>query len=113
MASVTIIRSNDLVAVAAPASVDVNGERFADLALGQTYSGAVRPGPTVLAVTCWYGPGRYSIKFNAEPGRSYSFLVSPRGAQFGAEVLGGMIGVAMDTAYNGDKSGTFQITPAP
>jgi hypothetical protein len=37
--------------------------------------------------------------------------VSPRGEQFAAEMTGGMIGVALDTAYNGDKSGTFQITP--
>jgi hypothetical protein len=79
----------------------------------------VRPGPTVLTVTCWCGPGRYSVKFNAEPGKSYRFLVSPRGEQFAAEmvgtaaggVIGGMAGVAIDTADNGDNSGTFQITP--
>jgi hypothetical protein len=110
-ASLTITRSHDLVAVAAPASVDVNGAKFADLALGQSYSGTIRPGPTVLTVTCWCGPGRYNVKFNAEPGRSYSFLVSPRGEQVAAGMVGGMIGVAMDTAANGEQSGTFKITP--
>jgi hypothetical protein len=111
MARLTLTRSHDLVAVAAPAGVDVNSAKFADLALGQSYSGTIRPGPTVLTVTCWCGPGSYSVKFNAEPGKSYRFLVSPRGAQVVADVASGLIGVAMDTAYNGDKSGTFQITP--
>jgi hypothetical protein len=111
MATITLTRSNDLVAIAAPASVEANGAKFADLALGQTYTGAVSPGPTVLTVTCWCGPGSYSVKFNAEPGGRYRFLVSPRGAQVAAEVAGGLAGVAMDTAYNGDKSGTFALTP--
>jgi hypothetical protein len=108
---ITLTRSRDPVAVAATAAVDVNGARFAELALGQSYSGDVRPGPVILTVTCWCGPGRYSVKLNAEPGKNYSFLVSPRGAQVAAQVAGGMIGLAMDTAYNGDNSGTFQITP--
>lgn len=110
-ASLTITRSHDLVAVAAPASVDMNGAKFADLALGQSYSAPVRPGPTVLTATCLCGPGRYSVSFNAEAGKNYHFLVSPRGAQVAAQVTGGLIGVAVDTATNGDKSGTFQITP--
>ncbi|MGD0420566.1 MAG: hypothetical protein ABSA68_13470 [Xanthobacteraceae bacterium] len=110
-ATVTITRSRDLVAVAAPASVDVNGAKFADLALGQSYSGTVRPGPMIVTVTCWCGPGRYSVKFNAEPGKNYAFVVAPRGEQVMAQVGGGLIGVVSDTAINGDQSGTFKITP--
>ena len=67
MASVTIIRSNDLVAVAAPA---VGRERRAFCRLGarRAYSGAARPGPTALAVTCWYG--RAATASNSTPNRA-------------------------------------------
>jgi len=109
--SLTITRSHDLMAVAAPASVDVNGAKFADLALGQSYTAPLRPGPTVLTATCWCGPGRYSVSFNAEAGKIYRFLISPRGAQLAAQVTGGLIGVAVESGANGDRSGTFQITP--
>jgi hypothetical protein len=73
----------------------------------------------VLTVSCWCGPGSYTVKFNAEAGKTYAFAVSPRGEQFAAEMtgavgggaFGSLVGVAADTSANGEQSGTFKITP--
>jgi hypothetical protein len=59
----------------------------------------------------WSSPGRYSVRFNAEPGKKYSFVLSPRGEQFAAQAVGGLVGLAVDTSMNGDASCAFKITP--
>lgn len=109
-ASITITRSGAAYPLLATADIDVNGARVASLGIGQSYSGPVSPGTIILTATCWCGPGRYSAKFNAEPGKNYSFLVSPRGEQLAAQATGGLVGLAIDTSDNGENSGTFNIT---
>jgi hypothetical protein len=66
-----------------------------------------------LTVTCWCGPGRYSIQFNAQAGKHYAFEVSPRDEQFVATVAGGLVGVVAETAISGEKSGSFKIVAVP
>ena len=58
------------------------------------------------------------MKFNAEKGKRYVFLVSPRDEQMGASVFGALAGpvgvvagLAVDAAAN-ENSGTFKITAA-
>lgn len=97
-------------AAIAGADVALNGSKIASLALGQSYSGAVAPGPNVLTVSCWCGPGSYSASFTAAPGQRYAFTVAPRWTAAGAAAAGGIVGVAADAAANGDRSGPFVIT---
>ena len=87
--SITISRSDDLTYRAAAASVEINGKSVATLAAGRTYTGTVPPGPAVLKVSAWSAPiglathrlpsGSTSYRFTVESGKSYSFVISPRG----------------------------------
>ncbi len=119
--SITISRSDDLTYRAAAASVEINGKSVATLAAGRTYTGTVPPGPAVLKVSAWSAPlglathrlpaGSTSYRFTVESGKSYSFVISPRGEP-----------AASDTAHNGGGSssgeavegtgGAFQIAAA-
>lgn len=65
------------VAEVAPALIDVNDARVADLAPGQTYVGGVSPGPTSVTASGATEPGHYKVKFNAVAGKTYAFHVSP------------------------------------
>jgi hypothetical protein len=89
-ATVTITRSSDdLTFMSAAANVELNGKPIAMLALGRSYTGSLPPGPAVLKVSAWSAPlgmanhrlpsGSTSYRFTVEPGKSYSFIVSPRG----------------------------------
>ena len=105
-ATISITRSNDLLYVAAPASVELNGAKVASLGRGETYSGGVGPGPAVITVSTWSTPGSTSYRFNVEPGKTYRFTVSPRGANFAAGMVGGLVGAAIE------GGGAFQVAPA-
>jgi hypothetical protein len=112
-ASLAISRPNGWYGSAVAVDIDANGARIASLAAGGSYTGPVPPGPVILTATCWSSPGRYTIRFNAEPGKRYAFAISARDDQVAAAALGGVIGLAADTAINGEKSGAFQITAVP
>ena len=111
-AGIRITRTGGLYGAAVSADVDANGERIASLASGGSYSGGVRPGPLVLTVSCWSSPGHYTIRTNVEAGKVYDFQITPRGEQFGAGMAGSVVGLAADTAINGEKSGAFVIAAA-
>jgi hypothetical protein len=81
-ATVTITRTGEIYGAAVDADIDANGKRFASLAREATFTGGIPPGPVTLTVTCWCGPGRYSVQFNAQAGKHYAFEVSPRNEQF-------------------------------
>ena len=119
--SITISRSDDLTYRAAAASVEIDGKLVATLAAGRTYTETVPPGPAVLKVSAWSAPlglathrlpaGSTSYRFTVESGKSYSFVISPRGEP-----------AVSDTAHNGGGSssgeavegtgGAFQIAAA-
>jgi hypothetical protein len=92
-------------------AIDLNGERVANLGIGERYSTAIAPGASIVGASVWSSPGRYSVRFNVEAGKDYAFVVSPRGEYLAAGMAGGMAGVAIDTAVNED-SGPFKITAA-
>ena len=108
-AALTLSRTNGFYASGVSADINANGVRIASLGRGETFSGGIKPGPVVLSVTSWSGPGQYVVRFNAEPGKRYAFEISPRDEQFGIAVIGGMVGVIADTAINGENSGAFKI----
>ncbi len=102
--AITISRSDDLTYRAAAASVEINGKSVATLAAGRTYTGTVPPGPAVLKVSAWSAPiglashrlpsGSTSYRFTVESGKSYSFVISPRGEP-----------AAIDLAHDGTSAG--------
>ena len=77
-ASITINRSNGWYGSAVTVDIDANGARIASLAAGGSFTGPVSPGPVTLTATSWSSPGRYTVRFNAQPGKRYAFAVSPR-----------------------------------
>jgi len=109
-ATLTVTRSNALFSLLAPVTIDLDGSKIANLGIGESYTVTIPSGAMVLGASVWSSPGRYSVKFTAEAGKHYSFLVSPRGEQLAAGMVGGMVGVAIDTAVN-ENSGPFKITP--
>jgi hypothetical protein len=52
----------------------------------------------------WSAPGRYTLRFTAESGKSYRFLVSPRAENIAAGIAGGIIGMTVE------GNGPFKIT---
>jgi hypothetical protein len=110
-ASVKISRpSGAYYASAVPVDLDANGVRLVSLASGGSYTGPVPAGPVTLAATSWSSPGRYTVHFNAEPGRQYAFEISPRNEQMAATFVFGVVGLAADTVAHDETSGAFQIT---
>jgi hypothetical protein len=112
-ASITINRSNGWYGSAVTVDIDANGARIASLAAGGSFTGPVSPGPVTLTATSWSSPGRYTVRFNAQPGKRYAFAVSPRDDQMVVTAVAGVVGLVADTAINGETSGTFQITAVP
>jgi hypothetical protein len=105
-ATITISRSSSLVYAGAPATVTLNGVKIADLGVGQSYSGAVAPGPAVLTALAWSSPGASSLRVPLEAGKVYRFVVSPRPENTTAGMLGGM------SAQAAEGGGPFMIAPA-
>jgi hypothetical protein len=112
-AGITVTRTGGYYALAVAADIDANGVKLARLDRGETFSGSVPPGPVTLSVSCWCGPGRYSVRFNAQAGQRYAFEVTPRDEQFVATFAGGLVGAAVDAAVNGESSGSFKIAEVP
>ena len=105
-ASISITRSSDLLYVAISASVELNGIKIASLGRGETYTSGAAPGPAALTVSTWSSPGASSYRFTIEPGKTYRFTVSPRGANMAAGMAAGLIGQALE------GGGAFEIAPA-
>ena len=112
-AGITVTRTGGIYALAVAADIEANGVKLERLDRGETFSGSVPPGPVTLTVSCWCGPGRYSIRFNAQAGQRYAFEVTPRDEQFVATFAGGLVGAAVDAAVNGESSGSFKIAEVP
>lgn len=104
--TVTITRTTDFLYLAAPAAVEINGTKVASLGRGESYNGPLVPGATTITVSTWSTPGSSKITFNAVPGKTYRMVVGPRGENFAANMLGGLIGAAIE------GGGAFGIGPA-
>lgn len=109
-ARISIRRTDEGPSWSAAAQIAINGAHVVELAPGQSYSGGVAPGPVAMIATAKMDIGQYVVKFNAVAGKSYAFEVSKRGAHTAAGLLGGVAGMIVETAANGDQSGAFQIT---
>ena len=79
----TIKREKHTRAAASKANIRVNDKKIAKLPNGKATIYDVQSGGTTVSVTAFMVPGRMSILFDAEPGKSYLIEVSPRLAHFG------------------------------
>ncbi|MGC2778417.1 MAG: hypothetical protein WA418_22555 [Bradyrhizobium sp.] len=103
--TVAITRTNDFLYLAAPAAIEINGAKVASLGRGENYNGQIAPGPTAITVSTWSSPGSSSIRFTAVPGKTYRMVVGPRGKNFAASMVGGLVGAAIE------GGGAFEIVP--
>lgn len=109
-AKISIARVDEGPSWSAAAQIDINGTHVVELAPGQTYTGGVPPGPVSVTASASMDIGHYTVHFNAVAGKTYAFQVGKRGAHIVAGVLGGLSGLVIDAAANGETSGAFQIT---
>jgi len=119
--AITITRSDDFTYRAAAASVEINGKPAAMLSAGRSYTGTLPPGPAVLKVSAWTAPigvashrlpsGSTSYRFNVESGKSYSFVISPRGEPAAIDITHDGGGGSSNEAVEGG-GGAFQISTA-
>ena len=79
----TIKREKHTRAAASKAHIRINGKSVVKLPNGKATIYDVQSGGTTVSVTAFMVPGRMSILFDAEPGKSYLIEVSPRLAYFG------------------------------
>jgi hypothetical protein len=105
--TISITRTNDFLYLAAPAAIEINGSKVASLGRAESYKGQIAPGPTAITVSTWSSPGSSSVRFTAMPGKTYRMVVGPRGKNFAANIMGGLIGAAIE------GGGAFEIVPAP
>ena len=105
--TVAITRTDDFLYWSAPAAVEINGTKVASLSRGESYTGQISAGPTVVSVSTWASPGSSSYRFTAAPGKTYRMVVGPRGKNFAASMVGGLVGAAIE------GGGAFEIVPAP
>jgi hypothetical protein len=113
MASISITRASSFLGSMLSVAIDLDGQRVAGLNVNDTHTMAVKPGRATLTATMFGYPGRYDLSFTAERGKSYRFIVAPRGESFGAGAVGaailGPVGALMATAAEGN--GPFKIEP--
>jgi hypothetical protein len=105
--AVSITRSTDMLYFGSSASVEINGVKVASLGRGETYAADIAPGPTVVSVSSWSSPGASSYSFSAQRGKTYQLAVKPRGGNFAAAMVGGLVGQAVE------GHGQFEIAPTP
>lgn len=115
--SITITRSDDDSYRAAAADVEIDGKQVATLAAGRSYTGPLSPGSVVLKVSAWTAPisvgshrlpsGSTSYRFSVQSGKSYSFVISPRGEPAPNDVALGAPGSSGEATESG--GGAFQI----
>jgi hypothetical protein len=79
--------------------------------LGKVTPAECRAEPFTLTLTQAGDIGHYNLEFNAVPGKTYAFEVSPRIEPRVAIALGGFAGVLLEEAASGEHSGGFKITP--
>lgn len=104
-ATISITRTSEFAGAGAWASVELNGAKIASIGNGESYTGGIAPGPAVVSVSAWSSPGASSYRFTAEPGKTYRFIVSPRGDNIAAGLIGGVVGQAIE------GGGPFGIKP--
>jgi len=104
-AKYVITRTKEVLYVGGAAVITVNGESAGLLWVGQTTTGTLPAGPTEITASSWLRDGKSSVKFTAQPGRTYRFTVAPRGEHFVVGMVAGVVGTLIE------GNGAFSIVP--
>ena len=74
-------------------TVRIDGRERGGCELGGFQTFDVSAGPHVLVEEMWDAPGRCRLSIEVLGGETYYYEISPRPANFGASILGGLVGV--------------------
>lgn len=109
-ARLIVERDKSLLYAGGAATIRVNGEQIASLGVGGSVAHDVKVGTIIMEASTPTAPGRFVMRFDAAPGKTYNLLVSPRDGQllFGAAF--GLIGDTINASVS-EQSGYFQIAP--
>lgn len=107
-ARIVVERDNSLLYLAAAADVRANGLKIASLGRGGSVVHDVQKGQNTLSVSMPTAQGQYVVTFDAKPGETYEFVVSPRGSRIMGAYGMGMLGDAINASVS-EQSGYFQI----
>ncbi|MGQ0526676.1 MAG: hypothetical protein ACT4OY_01380 [Alphaproteobacteria bacterium] len=108
-ARIVVTRNSSLLYLVAAVDIRSNGTKIASLGIGGSVAHDIHAGANVLEVSTPTAPGQFIVRFDAKPGHTYHFKVSPRSGQL---LLGSAFGLAGDAvnASISDTSGYFQLT---
>lgn len=106
--NIDIYRTEDLLYMAAKATVDINGERVAELWRGESFSANYDPGRLVITTDSWGSPGEFTLVITTEPDTEYLLEISPR-EELMNSALFGYAGAIVDAEVN-ENSGPFKLT---
>lgn len=108
-ARLTIVRSEELLYMAVPATIEINGKKAADLANGASTIIDIAPGDNVISASAWSYPGTFSVKLAAKPGQRYAVKVEPRTESYLTGATFGIVGGIIDASVNENAAGSFTL----
>lgn len=92
------------------APISINGVIAGECANAGFFYTDLKPGNHVFSTELWDAPGKYSLYYNAEQGKTHYIQVAPREDAVTAGVLFGVIGMAIESGDK-DKGGAFALLP--
>ena len=101
----TIKRAKKMLYLALKANVHVNGSSLVKLPNGKATIYDVKSGQTIISVSAFMMPGRWTMTFDSEPGSNYFIEITPRGESFFWGAGFGIIGLAVDSTVSEDSGG--------
>lgn len=107
-ARLTITRTEEMLAMAVPARIEINGKKVADIGNGASTIIDIAPGTSVISVSGWSYPGTFSVKLAAKPGQRYAVEVATRSASILPGVALGPVGGMIDASIN-ENAGLFRL----
>jgi hypothetical protein len=111
-ARVVVSRDESLLYLGAGAKITINGDEVETLGRGGSVVRDVRAGNSYVKTTATASFGEFVIVFDAAPGKTYRFKVSPNVNTFLPGAAFGMIGDAARAAVS-ENTGYFQIEMVP
>jgi len=111
-ARIVVTRDTSLLYIAAQVDVRSNGSKIASLGRGGSVVHDVPEGDNSLQVSVPSAFGQFVVRFDAEEGKTYKFLTSPKGDALFLGTAFGALGDAVNATIS-DTSGYFRLELMP